>query len=451
MSYVNDTIAAISTAPGQGAVAVLRISGKDAITVAGKVFHGRTTPENLTPRMQTFGTIVDAAANAVDQVLLTVFRAPASYTGENLVEIGCHGGILVTRQILELLLGAGARAAEPGEFTQRAFLNGKMDLTQAEAVMDLISAQTSLALRSANEQLEGHLGNRITQAQEELLNVLAHVEAYIDFPEEDINPETGSELKGRIQSVIELMDSLLATADRGRILKEGVRTVICGSPNVGKSSLLNLLLGFERAIVSNVAGTTRDTIEETVQVQGIPLRLVDTAGVHEAGDAIEREGIQRTHRQLATADLIIEVVDASEPNADRITIPDSSSAKHILVLNKVDLGIHERWKNADKDISLSCATRDGLDGLADRIFSVLAGDAGASSSSMVAINARHQSCISRARTYLIAATSALDSGESPEFTALEIRSAMDAIGEVIGKVDVEELLGVIFGSFCIGK
>ncbi|MGK0187677.1 MAG: tRNA modification GTPase [Verrucomicrobiales bacterium] len=452
MSYVNDTVAAISTAPGLGAVALLRVSGNNAVAIATKAFKGHTSPENATPRMQYFGSIVDQSGVTVDQVLMTVFRAPASYTGEDLVEIGCHGGVLVTRQILDILFAAGARPAEPGEFTQRAFLNGKMDLTQAEAVMDLISAQTSLALRSANEQLEGHLGKRMDDAREDLLNVLAHVEAYIDFPEEDIAPETSTELTARLQTVIILLDGLLATANRGRILREGIRTVICGAPNVGKSSLLNVLLGFERAIVSDVPGTTRDTIEETIQVQGLPLRLVDTAGVHDASDAIEKEGIQRTQKQLDTADLVIEVVDAHQANSGRITLPDNSNSKHLLVLNKADLGFHDDWKkNVDQGIALSCTTRDGLDALADRVFTLLASDVGESSSSMVAINARHQSCMMRSRDYLIAAVKAMEAGESPEFTALEIRSALDAVGEVVGKVDVEELLGVIFGSFCIGK
>ncbi|MEZ5327360.1 MAG: tRNA uridine-5-carboxymethylaminomethyl(34) synthesis GTPase MnmE [Verrucomicrobiales bacterium] len=450
MSYVNDAIAAISTPPGQGAVAVLRVSGKDALTIAAKVFRGRQHPAEATPRVQNFGTIVDNSGTVVDQVLLTVFRSPASYTGEDLVEIGCHGGALVTRRILELLLSAGARAAEPGEFTQRAFLNGKMDLTQAEAVMDLISAQTSLALRSANEQLEGRLGGAITAAREDLLNVLAHVEAYIDFPEEDISPETGSALKARMEKVANLLDGLLATANRGRILREGVRTVICGAPNVGKSSLLNVLLGFERAIVSDVAGTTRDTIEEAIQVRGLPLRLVDTAGVHAATDAIEKEGIERTQRQLAGADLILEIVDAHLPDQTRITLPVDSHAKHILVLNKTDLGLHPNWEGT-QGVALSCTAGSGLELLCDAIFDLLADGMGENSASMVAINARHYGCMSRARDYLTAAMAGLDNNDSPEYTALEIRSALDAIGEVVGKVDAEELLGVIFGSFCIGK
>ncbi|MCB1098266.1 MAG: tRNA uridine-5-carboxymethylaminomethyl(34) synthesis GTPase MnmE [Verrucomicrobiae bacterium] len=450
MSYVNDAIAAISTPPGQGAVAVLRLSGKDALTIAAKVFRGRQRPAEATPRVQNFGTIVDNSGTVVDQVLLTVFRSPASYTGEDLVEIGCHGGALVTRRILELLLSAGARAAEPGEFTQRAFLNGKMDLTQAEAVMDLISAQTSLALRSANEQLEGRLGGAITAAREDLLNVLAHVEAYIDFPEEDISPETGSALKARMEKVANLLDGLLATANRGRILREGVRTVICGAPNVGKSSLLNVLLGFERAIVSDVAGTTRDTIEEAIQVRGLPLRLVDTAGVHAATDAIEKEGIERTQRQLAGADLILEIVDAHLPDQTRITLPVDSQAKHILVLNKTDLGLHPNWEGT-QGVALSCTAGSGLELLCDAIFDLLADGMGENSASMVAINARHYDCMSRARDYLTAAMAGLDNNDSPEYTALEIRSALDAIGEVVGKVDAEELLGVIFGSFCIGK
>jgi tRNA modification GTPase len=288
-----DTIAAISTPIGEGALAVIRLSGGGALSILTRIFAGSMSPEKFVPRRVEFGRIHDAAGK-VDDVLVTFFRGPKSYTGEDVVEISCHGGILVTRRVLDLLLAAGARMADPGEFTQRAFLNGKMDLTQAEAVMDLIRAQTELALRAANEQLAGHLGNELTDIRELLLTSLAHVEAYIDFPDEQIDPDTGKALLDRILALENRLDRLLATADQGRVLRHGLRTVIYGAPNVGKSSLLNLLLGYDRAIVSEVPGTTRDTIEEVINVRGIPVRLIDTAGARESSDLLESEGIRRT-------------------------------------------------------------------------------------------------------------------------------------------------------------
>lgn len=455
-----DTIAAIATPFGQGAIAALRVSGERAVEVAGKILRGGGGVATMTPRRSHLREVVDEDGNRVDEVLVTVFEAPASYTGEDVVEISCHGGVLVTQRVLDLLLAAGARPAEPGEFTKRAFLNGRMELTQAEAVMDLISAQTALAMRAANEQLQGRLGEVTLRMREDLIGILAHVEAFIDFPEEDIDPDTGAELCGRIEAVRRSIDDLLSTADQGRILREGVRTVICGEPNVGKSSLLNVLLGFDRAIVSEMAGTTRDTIEEVINLKGIPLRLVDTAGVRESEDAIEREGIARAEEQIAGAELVLEVVDASLPrpaetgaNAARFAGLRGEGKARLLVLNKEDLGIHESWKgDAGKGgVPFSCLTREGIDALADRIYGKLTKGDADWSSNPVAINSRHKSCLGRAREYVAAAAAKLGAGESPEFVALELRSGLDAVGEIVGVADVEEILGEIFSSFCIGK
>src|SRR5215831_5674396 len=307
MTY-GDTIAAISTPIGQGAIAVVRLTGGAALSVLNRVFRSSVAPESFEPRHVYFGQIRDGATK-IDEVLATFFRGPASYTGEDVVEISCHGGVLVTRRVLDVVLNAGARMANPGEFTQRAFLNGKLDLTQAEAVMDLIRAQTELALRAANEQLAGHLGREVTEIRELLLTILAHVEAYIDFPDEEIDPDTGSALLGKIFQLGKRLDKLLATADQGRVLRHGLRTVIYGAPNVGKSSLLNLLLGYERAIVTDTPGTTRDTIEEVINIRGIPVRLIDTAGARESSDLVETEGVRRTFREVENADLIIQVLD----------------------------------------------------------------------------------------------------------------------------------------------
>lgn len=440
---MQETIAAISTPFGEGAIALLRLSGPEAVRIADAVFRSRRQASELPPRVQQFGEIVDAAG-VLDEVLLTVFRAPASYTGEEMVEIACHGGILVTRRILGLLLEHGARSAGPGEFTQRAFLNGKMDLTQAEAVMDLIRAQTDLGLRAATEQLEGKLGGRVREIREDLLNLLAHVEAHIDFPEEDIDPDTGAALLARLDGVCGRIGALLRTADQGRVLREGVRTVIYGAPNVGKSSLLNRLLGYERAIVSEIPGTTRDTIEEVVNLRGIPVRLVDTAGVRESDCAIEQEGIARTLRHLERADLVLHVMDASLPR------PEGEPAG-LLVLNKTDLGEHPSWAGCN-GVRISCAgDACGIDPLADAIFERAMGRGMTSGDFSVAINARHQACLKTAEQSAQAARQALANGVSAEFVAIDLRGALDAVGDVVGRVDTEDLIGKIFSTFCLGK
>ncbi|MBV8213355.1 MAG: tRNA uridine-5-carboxymethylaminomethyl(34) synthesis GTPase MnmE [Verrucomicrobia bacterium] len=448
---LDDTIAAISTAVGEGAIAVLRVSGPEAVEVVARIFRGATATEKMEPRRSYFGEINDATG-LIDQVLLTIFRRPQSYTGEDLVEISCHGGILVTRKILSLLLNAGARSAEPGEFTQRAFLNGKMDLTQAEAVMDLIRAQTELALRAANEQLAGHLGRELTKIQDQLLTTLAHIEAYIDFPDEGISPETGKMLLDRLQETGASLARLVATADQGRILRHGLRTVIYGEPNVGKSSLLNLLLGYDRAIVSETPGTTRDTIEETINVRGIPVRLIDTAGKRSSEDSIEQEGIRRTELQLAQADLVLQVVDASAP---RGTAPDESMStgnekNRVLVLNKVDLGIHEDWAST-KGVRFSCRTREGEEGLNQAIWDFVMTGGFGGQDFRIAISVRHQACLQKAITELEAAKGGLANSKLPELISIELRGALDAIGDVVGRHDTEDLLGRIFSEFCIGK
>jgi len=473
---LDDTIAAISTAVGEGAIAVLRVSGPEAVKLVARIFQGSTAPAKMEPRRSYFGEIYDATG-VIDHVLVTVFQHPQSYTGEDLMEISCHGGILVTRKILSLLLNAGARSADPGEFTQRAFLNGKMDLTQAEAVMDLIRAQTELALRAANEQLAGHLGRALTKIQDELLTTLAHIEAYIDFPDEGISPETGKMLFDRLEETGASLARLIATAAQGRILRHGLRTVIYGEPNVGKSSLLNLLLGYDRAIVSETPGTTRDTIEETINVRGIPVRLIDTAGKRSSEDSIELEGIRRTELQLAQADLVLQVVDASVPsrgetewrtsdlsneapgdsddgakleNERERPMSSPEQKNRILILNKVDLGLHPDWE-ASAGVRFSCRTREGEEALNQAIWdSVMTG--GLSSQDFrIAISVRHQACLQKAVTELEAAKKGLANNELPELISIELRGALDAIGDVIGRHDTEDLLGRIFSEFCIGK
>lgn len=442
-----DTIAAVASPAGTGAVALLRVSGNDALAVALRVFRGG----ELSPRRAVFGTVRNASGQVIDSVLATYFQGPASFTGEDTVEITCHGGMLVTQRVLEELLRSGARAAEPGEFSQRAWLNGKMDLTQAEAVMDVISAQTDMALRAAQRQLDGALGRGVLALRDELLEVLAHVEAYIDFPEEDISPDTGEMLQGNVRKVAQGVARMLSTASQGRILREGARTVLAGAPNAGKSSLLNRLLGCERAIVSERPGTTRDTIEEVINLQGIPLRLVDTAGLRGVvTDDIELESAARTRRMVENADLLLEIVDSHQPPGERLAPPPESVAKHLLVLNKTDLGVHEAWQ-AQEGLRISCLTGRGMESLTTRIVDLLTGSGEGFTGMEAAVNARHKACLERAATGLTAAIQQLEAGVAPEFVALDLREALDALGEIAGRTGSEELLGVIFSRFCIGK
>ena len=446
---MNETIAAVATPFGQGALAVIRLSGVEALPVAGQAL-GRA-PEGLEERHAHRAKVCAENGVVLDDVVVTVFRGPRSYTGEDVVEISCHGGVLVVQRLLERLLECGARSAEAGEFTQRAFLNGKLDLTQAEAVMDVISAQTELALRAAQHQLGGRIGVETETLRGEVLEIVAHVEAHIDFPEENIDPDTGAGLIGRLEGVKARIDKLLATAEQGRILREGARTVICGEPNVGKSSLLNVLLGYERAIVSEVAGTTRDTVEEVLNVGGIPVRLIDTAGMRESVDEIEQRGVERTRQRLAEADLILEVVDTSREKGNLLSSESRENRHHLLVLNKSDLGAHPDWNQEGRGVAISCREGTGMDALGEAIGDQLSLGAASWGQEAVAVNARHQDCLRRAEKALLVAREQLSAGEGPELAAVDLRIALDAIGEVAGKVETEELLGEIFGRFCIGK
>jgi tRNA modification GTPase len=447
MIATTDTIAALASGGGTAAVALIRLSGPQAEEIADLACRGAAS--RAEERRATRAKVRDAAGHVLDDVLLTVFRDTRSFTGEPVVEIACHGGRLVTRRVLERLLECGARSAGPGEFTERAFLHGKLDLTQAEAIMDLISAQSDLALRAAHEQLEGGIGREAVRLREDLIGVVAHLEAWIDFPEEDIDPDTGDLFKARVAAVRDGIAKLLATAEQGRILREGVRTVICGRPNAGKSSLLNLLLGSERAIVSDEAGTTRDTIEETIILDGVPLRLVDTAGLRDEAGGIEREGIRRTLHEAGRADLLLVVRDASLPAAESsVELPESNRA--VTVLNKADLGEHADW-GEHGGVRLSCNTGAGLDHLRRAIREAL--DLGEADwgEHAVAINTRHRDCLRRADEFLETAEVLLESAAAPELAALELRGALDALGEIVGKVDTEDILGAIFSRFCIGK
>jgi tRNA modification GTPase len=445
---VSDTIAAISTPPGEGAIALVRVSGPNAIQIADKIFRGKEKPSRFVSHVQHLGEICDAEDQLIDQVVFSLHRAPASYTGEDLVEVSCHGGTLVTAKVLEACLRAGARAARPGEFTERAFLNGKMDLTQAEAVIDLIRARTDLALRSATEQLEGKLGDQIRKIRDELIALLAHINASIDFPEEGIAPDEGDTLCARLDFIRDEIAALLATADQGRVLREGVRVVIYGATNAGKSSLLNRLLGYDRVIVSDTHGTTRDTIEETLNLDGVPIRLLDTAGLRASESELESEGIARTEKSLQLADLRLHIADCNAPRPAHFNGRDAES-NEIVVLNKSDLPEDGDWQNFPA-LRISCVTGEGLPQLQKEILTRVR-QQNLRPESAVAINTRHRDCLRRALESCDRARATLGQGVSPEYVAIDLDEALRAVGEVIGVVDVEQILDSVFSQFCIGK
>src|SRR5438105_9369427 len=442
---VSDTIAAISTPPGEGAIALVRVSGANAIEIADKVFRGKELPARFASHVQHLGEIFSAENQLIDQAVVSVHRSPASYTGEDLVEISCHGGALVTGNVLEACLRAGARAARPGEFTERAYLNGKIDLTQAEAVIDLIRAQTDLALRSATEQLRGRLGEEFRGLRHRLIEIIAHVEASMDFPEEGISPDDITTIRNRLEALQSEIDQLIATAETGRILREGLRVVIFGATNAGKSSLLNCMLGFDRAIVSEMHGTTRDSIEERINLRGVALRLFDTAGLRPPENLVERAGIDRAQRTLETADLRLHIVDASAPRpADFATNPDE-----LLILNKSDLPKHADWSSTDA-MRISCKTGAGLLKLADEIYRRIGG-AKLNAESPLAINARHREQLRRASNAIARALAAIGAGATPEMFAIDLHEAQHAIDELLGGGDEEAVRDAIFSQFCIGK
>lgn len=483
----DDTIAAIATPLGEGGLAVIRLSGPKALAVADKCFVplGKSSLKPSLARSHTlqYGRI-EQHGRPVDEVLAAVMRAPRTFTREDVVEISCHGGLLPAKLVLDVLLENGARLAEPGEFTKRAFLNGRIDLAQAEAVADLIHSRTELALAAANEQLAGKLSHRINQLRDDLVKTLAHVEAHIDFPDEDIAPDTKEQLLKRLHGGVGFMDELLRTADEGQILRRGIRAAIIGRPNAGKSSLLNQLLGHDRAIVSQIPGTTRDTIEETANIRGVPVVFIDTAGLREAGDEIEAEGIRRSRESVAKAELILQVLDTSEPlsDGDRKYLAEFEGRKQILVLNKTDLPRRLVLEDRAADpltrppgtlspnagegaprllgserilgphlIEVSCLTGAGLEALKDAIKqSVWSGEIKAEML-QVMINSRHQEALKRGREAILRAAEALREDLTLELVALDLRVGVDAVGEIVGKTSTEDLLDSIFSQFCIGK
>jgi tRNA modification GTPase len=456
--FFDDTIAAIATPIGEGGLAVIRISGPQALPVADRCFapagKASVKPSAAPTHTLHFGHVMQNGGR-VDEVLVAVMRAPRTFTREDVVEITCHGGILAAKTVLDAVLAQGARLAEPGEFTRRAFLNGRLDLAQAEAVADLIHSRTELALRAAHEQLAGKLSQRINKLRDDMIKTLAHVEAHIDFPEEDLAPDTREQLVGRLEGGVGFMDELLRTAHEGQILRRGIRAAIIGRPNAGKSSLLNQLLGHERAIVSPIPGTTRDTIEETANVRGLPIVFVDTAGLREARDEIEVEGVRRSRQSLQNAEFVLHVFDISEPltPSDEGYLTEFSGKKRILVRNKIDLPDRLRLPDgANAPVAeVCCLTGKGIESLKDTIKELIWSGEIKAEMLQVMINSRHQDALNRARAAAVRTIAALRAGESIELVAIDLRIAVNAVGEIVGQTTTEDLLDMIFSQFCIGK
>jgi tRNA modification GTPase len=455
---IDDTIAAIATPLGEGGLAVIRLSGAHALDIVDKCFHpiGKSSTRAAKAESHTiqYGRIT-RDGQTVDEVLIAVMRAPRTFTREDVVEVTCHGGLLPAKAVLDTILESGARLALPGEFTKRAFLNGRIDLAQAEAVADIIHSRTELALAAANEQLAGKLSQRINKLRDDLVATLAHIEAHIDFPDEDISPDTKDKLLGRLDHAVSFIDELLRTADEGQVLRRGIRAAIVGRPNAGKSSLLNQLLGRDRAIVSPIPGTTRDTIEETANIRGLPVVFVDTAGLREARDEIEVEGIKRSHQSLAQAELILHVLDASEPltSEDRKFLGEFASRRRVLVRNKVDLPHALEWPHDLKEpvVDVSCLTGEGIERLKDTIKGLVWSGEIKAEMLQVMINSRHQDALRRAHAGLINTREGLRADQTLEVVAMELRIAANAVGEIVGKTTTEDLLDSIFSQFCIGK
>jgi tRNA modification GTPase len=452
-----DTICAVSTPLGNGGIGIIRVSGKDAVSIASRVFRSRNDRKIESEASHTlhYGHIIDPATEeTVDEVLVSVMRAPSTYTREDVVEINCHGGMMPLWRTVALLIAEGARQAEPGEFTKRAFLNGRIDLAQAEAVMDIIRSRTELSLRAANEQMLGGLSSEAGALRERLVSLLASVEAGIDFPEEDIETATGRPLADEMTRILAGIDALLSSVAYGRILRDGLATAIVGRPNVGKSSLLNALLKQDRAIVTEIPGTTRDVLEEYLNVSGIPLRVLDTAGIRHTNDRIEQEGVRRSLAAIGSADIVLVVLDGSDvlSDDDKRVLSEVKEKKAIAVINKADLSRKmEKFELPLVQVSVSCRTGAGIDDLRQSVFEMVRQGTVMAGEHAWAVNQRHKTALEQAKESLQKARESAASGLSPEFIALDLRGALDSIGLITGATYTEDILEKIFSDFCIGK
>ena len=458
--FIDDTIAAIATAPGEGGIGIIRISGEKSLEVAQSIFKsmsGKSIKEYNT-RTLIYGNIVDNE-NTIDEVLLAYMKGPNSYTAEDVIEINCHGGFISVKKILELILSKDVRLAEAGEFTKRAFLNGRIDLSQAEAIIDVIKSKTDMAHEVAQSQLEGSLAKKIKDLRMNVTEVLAHLTVSIDFSEEDVEEITYKTLEEKSFELRNEIKKLYDTAESGKILRDGLKTVIVGKPNVGKSSLLNSILGENRAIVTDIAGTTRDVIEEFVNIKGIPLKIVDTAGIRETDDIVEKIGVEKSRESFSTADLVIMVLDASRKLAEEdIEILESlENKKTIVLLNKIDLKPEieiekiKEYVNEEDIIEISALKHQGIEELHDKIEAMVYQGSVKNSSNLMITNSRHKDALFKAYEAINDAISAIEQRMPYDFIEVDFKNIWDYLGYINGDTVREDLLDTIFANFCIGK
>lgn len=458
--FQKDTIAAIATGMTNAGIGIIRISGEDAIAVADKVFRAKNPDKKLAMTKSysaLFGNICDGDC-VLDEAICLVMRAPNSYTTEDVVEVQCHGGIVMLRKILELILNSGARAAEPGEFTKRAFLGGRIDITQAESVMDMIHAKNELAARSSISQLKGSLSNRVKEIRSLLLNQIAFIESALDDPENYSLDGYSEKLKEKLEEIIKEIQHLIDTAEEGKMIKEGIRTVILGKPNAGKSSLLNALLGENRAIVTDIAGTTRDTLEEDVMIHGIPLKIVDTAGIHETVDIVEKIGVDKARESVEEADLVLYVVDGNKPlDADDTEIIGLLEGKKaIIVMNKIDIEqvVDKMWITSKINapvVEISAKTGEGMEKLYGIIKDMFFHGKLSMNDEVYITNLRHKQALAEAEQSLEQVLSSIDRNMPEDFLSIDLMAAYEQLGTILGESLDDDLANEIFDKFCMGK
>lgn len=453
-----DTIAAIATPIGEGGISIIRVSGENALEIVNKIFRGANLNKVASHTIH-YGHIIDYAnKDVVDEVLVTVMLAPKTFTRENTVEVSCHGGLLVTQKILQLILDNGARMATPGEFTKRAFINGRIDLTQAESIMDIIEAKTDRARQVAMKQLEGGLLFEIRKLRQELLNTMAHEEVNIDYPEYDMDDVTSKEMYDKAQQVIKEIDKLLATAQEGKVVRSGFATAIVGRPNVGKSSLLNYLSKEEKAIVTNIAGTTRDTLEEYVSLKGILLKLIDTAGIRQTDDIVEKIGVERSKRAITESDLVLLLINSSEEltEEDQKLLELTQDKKRIIILNKADQVAKITKKDIQKItdspiVTISVLKKQNMIGLEEAIKSLFLQGITDSKSEVMVTNQRQNDLLRKAKQSLIEAIEAINDNMPLDLVQIDLKEAWDSLGEITGDTAPDELITQLFSKFCLGK
>ncbi|BBM41751.1 tRNA modification GTPase TrmE [Leptotrichia shahii] len=452
-----DTIAAISTPKGEGGIAIIRISGDKSFEILDKIFVKKNPNANLGFYKLNYGFIKDGE-KTVDEVMAVRLKAPKSYTCEDIVEINCHGGTLVSEKVLELVLRNGARHAESGEFTKRAFMNGRIDLSQAEAVMDIIQGKTEKSVSLSLDQLRGDLRDKVNQFKKALLDITAHVNVVLDYPEEGIDDPLPAELRNNLEEVYEEANRLIDSYDTGKKIKEGIKTVIVGKPNVGKSTLLNALLHEERAIVTHVAGTTRDIIEEIINIKGVPLVLVDTAGIRKTDDIVENIGVEKSKQFIEKADLVLLVLDASKEleNEDIEVINQikENKKKVIVLLNKIDLNrkIDLEGYNLGNIVEISAKDNIGIEDMQEKIYSyIMEEDVENSSEKLIITNIRHKTALEKTKDAIKNIFETIDMGLPMDLISVDLKEALDSLSEITGEISSEDILDHVFGNFCVGK